>query len=179
MDQTGLRNRGVPDLKPGLKLAILGEKVDAVAEALLGDPMPTTKGAAMGMQFGEWWNAFLKAPYDKKPFYWPPYLITMFICFLLATIQGSVTANVASYSTTALPLDPVPVALVTFVILLIGMSVRTADGLPQYMAPYLAWAEWWHGHIGLVVFFPMLACMIGGAALRYVPLGYLRSPLTG
>lgn len=152
------------------RLLVPGETVKKVADAMnmgVGDPLPTTKGAPMGVQFSEWGAAFIWAPYHMTPFRWPPFLITLFICFLLATIMGTAVPNVASYVTsTSVGDNAEVVAIITFVVLLLGMSFRHADHLPQFMHPALVFAEWFHGHIGLVVAIPMMGCMLGGAALR-------------
>ena len=168
MEQSGVRQRSIA-------LIIPGQTVDKAAEALLGDykptkvtdPIPTTKGSGASMQFGEWWQCFLLAPYHVKGrFRWYSYLITLFLTFMLATVMGTVVTNVASYATsTSVALNAYPVAIVTFFMLLIGMSFRAADHLPQYMAPYLVFVECFHGKIGVIVALPMIAMMLVGGAL--------------
>ena len=167
MDPTGVRQRGIGLIFPG-------ETVNKAAESLLGDysksskvgdPLPTTKGAPMRLQFSEWGYAFLWAPYSPKyPFRWTPWLITMFMTFLLALAMAVVVPVTASWPTsTTVNLN---VALVTVGILLLGMSVRAADHIPQLMAPYLVFVESMHGHIGILsIGIWMIGCMLGGAAL--------------
>jgi len=154
----GLRNR--------VALQIPGSTAAAASNALLGDPLPTTKGSAMGMQFSEWGTGFVWAPYHKIAFRWAPYLILLFLAFVLAVVMGTAVPVVASYSTsTSVALNALPVAAITFIVLLLGMNFRSLDQVPQYMAPYLVFAEMFHGYVGAVVALPLIAVMLGGAAL--------------
>jgi hypothetical protein len=119
------------------------------------------------MQFGDWWKAVIWAPYDKPnyTFKWLPYLITLFHVYVLAAVMSTVIPNIASLSTSTSPgLNAITVALLTGAILLLGMSVRSADYLPQLMHPALAFVEWIHGHLGVVVALPMIALMFAGSA---------------
>lgn len=148
----------------------IGQAAEEVVELLspVADPMVAANGKGR-MQFGDWWRAFLWAPYDRPnyPFKWMPYLITLFHVFVLATVMGTVIPNIASLSTsTSTGLNAITVAVVTATILLIGMSIRSADFLPQLMHPALAFIEWIHGHLGVVVALPMIALMLAGGALR-------------
>jgi hypothetical protein len=144
------------------------ELLEQGREALLGDPMETTKGSGARMQFGEWGRAVIWAPYHMPnyPLRWAPYLITLFHTFVLATVMGLVVPVVASTFTSVITgLNGLGIAIVTAAIILLGMSVRSADHLPQFMAPFLVFAEWIHGHIGVVVALPMIALMLAGSAL--------------
>jgi hypothetical protein len=150
----------------GVKLTLPGETVDRAAERLIGDPFPTTKGASVGMQFGEWGKAMLWAPYDKPnyPFRWVPWLSTMFICFVLATTMGTVIPVLASWPTSVGA--NLNVAVATAGMYLLGMSFRAADMIPQLMHPCLVFIESIHGHIGILsIGIWMIACMIAGGAL--------------
>ena len=155
-------------------LALVGEKtaekVEQGVEALLGDPMESSgKGGSARMHFGDWTKAYLWAPFDNPnyPLRWAPLLITWFHTFVLATVLAvSVTITASIFTSVITGLNALGISIVTFGVLLLGMSVRSADRMPQLMHPALVCAENVHGHIGLFpLALPMLGLMLAGAAL--------------
>jgi hypothetical protein len=180
MDASGLKHRGGLPTGIVLKVPLPGQTAQQqvaqcaqqqtaqsvqTAVDFVGDPFPTTKGAGMTMMFSEWTTAILKAPYHMPnvPFRISSFLITLLLTFILGTALAVAVPVVVTYSGASS--NALPVAVVTFGVLLMGMSVRAADHLPQLMHPALVFAVWLHGKLGLIVSGPMLLAMFGAGAV--------------
>ncbi len=168
-----VRRRGVggadavPLLVPGQQQQQQPQRVgDASQQALLADPLPTSKGAPGRFQFEEWGTAFIWAPFHRRPFRFMPYALTLLIGLLLAltlSLVVTVTASTANSATVAI--NAFVVGFWYMVALLLGMSYRAADGLPQHMHPGLSFSEMLHGKFGLIIAVPMMAVMLAGSAI--------------
>ena len=164
-----LRQRGL-----GVQLALPGQAVASVGDALLGDPLPyASKGPGKRFALAPYGTAFVWAPYTAEGSFqahggWMSYLLTLFLMLVVNFILAWAVPTVVSYSTAAVPtvgLNAVPIALVYAAVILFGHSWRTAQNLPFHLLPGLTWAETMHTHIGLVVAIPYMVMQLAASAI--------------
>jgi hypothetical protein len=155
----------------GIDLQVPVSSLQRVADtvvAAVNDPFPrATKLPGAPFRLASYGYAFVWAPYIAPgSFEWVPFLLSLFLEFLLSFVLGWVVTTVASYVTaTSIGLNAMPVALVYAVGLVFGQSWRAAEHLPRHLFPGLTWAENMHTHIGLVVSIPYFAVQLAGSAL--------------